>query len=289
MAKDTPNASPGQSAPGKAKAAKLREIAAKVRQVSTTLPHEVSIFGRLIKEAHDAGAWPEGSVTGDRLRRALTSRGSDNPFTYAGETAPNWVFQAYEAVLGDLISGLALPRGGGEEVVKWEGEILADGIEREADRIDRGGKPEKSDIPTFNMKTGLLRIGGNAYTPTSSERHVLRVLVQQQSATLTELQQAANRPDKVLKGLLKKYPAPQKAYHAPRSCWSWWIFNDDRACQNFAITWPFFDWCFCPQYGHGKRQSDSRIPRRGRNPPANRGPQQRTAGPVGSPSGSYSS
>lgn len=74
---------------------------------------------------------------------------------------------------------------------------------------------KNKDVPTFNMKTGLLKIRGNAYTATRSERHVLRVLVERQSATLTELQQANGRPDKVLKGLLKKYPALKKHITLP--------------------------------------------------------------------------
>ncbi len=111
-------------------------------------------------------------------------------------------------------------------------------LQPQAGQNGAGDDSENRDTPTFNIKTGLLTIGGNHYTPTSSERHVLRVLVQQQSATLTELQQANARPDKVLKGLLKKYSAPQEAYHAPWSCWSWWILDHHKACQDFAITSP---------------------------------------------------
>jgi hypothetical protein len=147
MASKTDTSTEGRSDPA---AARLRKVAAKVRQVSTSPPNDVIVFGRLIKEAHDAGAWPEGTVIGDRLRRALTAPGSDNLRRYADETVPAWVLQAYEAVLGEFISGLALPSAP-EEVGKWEAEILAAEIEREADRIEAeavaDGQPSKSDAP----------------------------------------------------------------------------------------------------------------------------------------------
>jgi hypothetical protein len=79
----------------------------------------------------------------------------------------------------------------------------------------RAGRKRPSNAPTFNLKTGVLTIGGNAYTATTSERHVLRVLVERQTATLSELQQAAGRPDRVLKGLLKKYRALRKSITLP--------------------------------------------------------------------------
>jgi hypothetical protein len=87
-------------------------------------------------------------------------------------------------------------------------------FERLGGKTPAGGK-RPSNVPTFNLKTGVLTMGGNAYTATSSERHVLRVLVERQTATLPELEQAAKRPDRVLKGLLKKYPALKKRITLP--------------------------------------------------------------------------
>ena len=79
---------------------------------------------------------------------------------------------------------------------QWCNEQIDGKPEKTAANVAAGDDSENADIPTFNIKTGLLRIGDTAYTPTSSERHVLRVLVQQQSATLTDLQPANARPDK---------------------------------------------------------------------------------------------
>jgi hypothetical protein len=127
-------------APSAAKAARLLEIAAKVRQVpgsfkegAPDLLHKGWIaLGRLIREAYEAGAWQrEGSQIGDRLRLALTSVGRDRSEWLAGETVPVWVLDAWGAVVGTLTSHLT-PFAGEKESVEFEAGILGDEIEREA-------------------------------------------------------------------------------------------------------------------------------------------------------------
>jgi hypothetical protein len=149
MAKRTPTIpSGGRSDPATAKAARLREIAAKVRQVPRSLKDGPDLLhrgwialGRLTREAYEAGAWQrEGSLIGDRVRLALTSDGRDDPQWLAGETVPKWVLDASGAGVGTLTETLIPPAPVWDErrQVEWEAGLLADEIEREANRIDTG-------------------------------------------------------------------------------------------------------------------------------------------------------
>jgi pyrimidine deaminase RibD-like protein len=139
MAKKVPPA----GASSTVKAARLLEIAAKVRQVPGSfkegdrdLLHKGWMaLGRLIKQAYEVGAWQrEGSQIGDALRLALTSVGRDRPEWLAGETVPVWVLEAWGAVVGTLTSHL-IPLPGEKEQAEFEAGMLADEIEREADAL----------------------------------------------------------------------------------------------------------------------------------------------------------
>ena len=195
MASKTDTSTKGRSDPA---AARLREVAAKVRQVSTSPPNDVIVFGRLIKEAHDAGAWPEGSVIGDRLRRALTAPGSNNLRLYADETVPAWVLQANEAVLGELLSGLMLPSAP-EEVGKWEAEILAAEIEREADRIEAESPSQLSGGKAANGR------GQGDTRNDTREKKRLRMTKEATACAKLYRRKKQSDPDTAMKAVISEY------------------------------------------------------------------------------------
>lgn len=139
------------SDPSTDKAAQLREIAAKVRQVPGCFKDEELdvfwygrvAFGRLIVEAYDAGAWhKEGSFIGDKLRMTLTSTDRDRPLQPNEETVPAWLVEAASAVIDTLTEHLVPPESHGKAEVEWEAGILANEIEREA-RAATGSPPDE--------------------------------------------------------------------------------------------------------------------------------------------------
>lgn len=119
------------------KAAQLREIAVKVRQVASVCNEEgywkgCIAIGPLFKEAHKAGAWEtEGSQIGDRLKRVQ----ADSQELWSDGQTPTWMLNAYFAVVEPLTSHL-LPPAGEQEQLELEAGIAADAIEEEAKRIE---------------------------------------------------------------------------------------------------------------------------------------------------------
>jgi hypothetical protein len=135
----------------RSKTARLLEIAAKVRQVPRFFKEEERnlfwdgrvAFGRLIVEAHQAGAWHrEGSTIGDKLRLTLISTNRDRPFWTEGKTVPAWLVEAASAVIDTLTEHLVPPDRRGKADVEWEAGILAGEIEREASCSDKQERPE---------------------------------------------------------------------------------------------------------------------------------------------------
>jgi hypothetical protein len=152
---------------------------------------------------------------------------SKHPEALAVKDACRTVHEALQNGKPVLLDETIAPRALLVEIARFVSQDVGEDLEslpappsmlRKLDELieDLGGKSKQpANVPTFNIKTGVLTIGEIAYTPTTSERHVLRVLVERQTATLPELEQAAARPDRVLKGLLKKYPALKKRITLP--------------------------------------------------------------------------
>lgn len=139
----------GHSGPTTEKATRLREIAAKVRQVAGAFNGEELhvdwkgwiALGPLFKEAYEAGAWQkEGSQIGDRLKRVLAAPGRDRQKSLAdGLLTPAWKPDAYFAVVGPLADPLT-PLDGEKENLEFEAGMAAYAIEEEAKRIEAGGR-----------------------------------------------------------------------------------------------------------------------------------------------------
>ncbi|NLY01668.1 MAG: hypothetical protein GXY83_36745 [Rhodopirellula sp.] len=154
MAKKGTSAVPptGHSDPSTESAARLREAAAKVRQVAGAFNEgEPQVLykgwialGPLFKEAYEAGAWQsEGSQIGGRLKRVLAAPGRDRLESLDGLETPVWKPEAYFAVVEPLTSQL-MPPAEEKEQLELEAGIAADEIEEEARRIE-AGRGEPSD------------------------------------------------------------------------------------------------------------------------------------------------
>ena len=120
------------------KAAELREIAAKVREVAGACNKDgvwraCIVIGPLFKEAYEAGAWQrEGSQIGDRLKTVSTDR---QQLLGDGQT-PVWKLEAWNAVVDPLVDHLIPVDGGDKANLEFEAGIAADEIEEEARRIE---------------------------------------------------------------------------------------------------------------------------------------------------------
>ena len=82
---------------------------------------------------------------------------------------------------------------------------------------DFGGKPtdQPRPGPSFNLKTGVLVLDGQAYSVGKSAKYFLRSLVNKRAASYSELQEAVGRPDKVAAALFKQIPATKKYITKP--------------------------------------------------------------------------
>lgn len=145
----------GHSDPSPGKAARLQEIAAKVREVPGSFKEEEPnfwhwrvAFGRLIVEAYDAGAWhKKGLVIGHKLRITLTSTDRDRTYGSGNETVPAWLVEAASAVL-DTLTEHMVPRDDERAEVDREAEILANEIEREAREARARRHAPPPDVPS---------------------------------------------------------------------------------------------------------------------------------------------
>ena len=136
------------------KAAQLRKIAAKVREVAGACNEDgiwraCIAIGPLFKEAYEAGAWQrEGSQIGDKLKRVSTDR---QQLRTDGQT-PVWKIDAWFAVVGPLVDHLTPVDGGEKENLEFEAGIAADAIEEEAKRIE--GPTEPGDLSAPKSRRG---------------------------------------------------------------------------------------------------------------------------------------
>lgn len=68
---------------------------------------------------------------------------------------------------------------------------------------------------TFDPAGGKLFLDGKALSLSRGEKDVLGLLVKEQTATLTTLREVCDRPERVLKRLLKKYPKLRRHISLP--------------------------------------------------------------------------
>jgi hypothetical protein len=138
-------------------AARLREIAAKIRHVAGACNEEgywngCIAIGPLFKEAHEVGAWQrEGSQIGDRLKRVSADR---QDLWTDGQT-PVWMIDAYFAVVEPLTSHL-MPPTGEKEHLELEAGIAADEIEEEAKRIEAGEGEQHEHLVTLQQAAAMV-------------------------------------------------------------------------------------------------------------------------------------
>jgi hypothetical protein len=77
---------------------------------------------------------------------------------------------------------------------------------REAVTPPVGPTPAKTPRPILDPETSILTFNGRQLKLTQGERDVLKVLILKGACSLEGLRDANDRPDRVLRGLIKKYP-----------------------------------------------------------------------------------
>jgi hypothetical protein len=84
----------------------------------------------------------------------------------------------------------------------------------EKERMGLEGKRDP-DIPVFDAAGGRLFVKGEWRKLSQGERDVLKFLVSQGTATITELRDHSSSPHKVLKRICEKYPTLKKYITRP--------------------------------------------------------------------------
>ncbi len=123
----------------------------------------------------------------------------DNNYPEAEAVNPNLESLLPVKPAGDRAKLLA------QELADWEKALL----KAHEWPKKRGVKP--SAVPAFNRAAGTLTLTtGRVVTLEHGERYVVPRLVELGTATGSELKTAHDRPDRILKALVKKYPSLKK-------------------------------------------------------------------------------